>query len=205
MNVLEESDLPLAEKAAFALNRINVAMRAEDWEVTGELGINPTQKQILLLLSQTGTDLRPSEIAANLVISKPTVSDSIATLVKKGLLTKEKVLEDGRAIAVRLTPKGKRIAKRLNSSTQMIGELIGHLAKEEQSTLYSYLLKMIRQLQDSGRIPVTRMCNTCRYFQPNAHDSKSRPHHCDLVGVPLGSATIRIDCPEHELVTEDAS
>jgi len=76
------------------------------------------------------------------------------------------------------------------------------LEKGEQTQLYSIFIKLIRELQDAGRIPVARMCHTCRYFQPEAHDSKSRPHQCNLVGVPLGVQTVRIDCPEHELVGE---
>ena len=180
MNILEESDLPLPEKAAFALNRINIALRAENWEVTAELGINPTQKQILLLISQKNTGLRLSEIATELVISKPTVSDSVSALVEKELLTKEKAIDDARAIAVRLTSKGKRIAKKLNSPNQLISELIGRLAKVEQTQLYSMFLKLIQELQDLDRIPVARMCLTCRYFQPDVHGSKSRPHHCNF-------------------------
>jgi hypothetical protein len=60
------------------------------------------------------------------------------------------------------------------------------------------LLKTVRALQVRGRIPVSQMCVTCRFFRPDAHAGALRPHHCALVDAPFGDAQIRLDCPEHQ-------
>jgi len=57
---------------------------------------------------------------------------------------------------------------------------------------------MIAALQEQGRIPVARMCPTCRFFRPNVHDDPERPHHCAFVDAPFGDRSVRIDCPDHE-------
>ncbi|MGH3013133.1 MAG: MarR family winged helix-turn-helix transcriptional regulator, partial [Gaiellaceae bacterium] len=60
------------------------------------------------------------------------------------------------------------------------------------------LTKMIRVLQEQGRIPPARMCATCRYFRPNAHRDSERPHHCAFVDAPFGGGELRLDCADQE-------
>ena len=56
---------------------------------------------------------------------------------------------------------------------------------------------MIRTLQEKGRIPVARMCVSCRFFQPFRHDNPARPHHCAFVDAAFGDEELRLDCPDH--------
>jgi hypothetical protein len=56
---------------------------------------------------------------------------------------------------------------------------------------------MIRTLQERGRIPVARMCVSCRYFQPFRYPDPDRPHHCAFVDAPFGDGELRLDCPDH--------
>jgi len=198
-NSLEKSDLPLAQKLNHALNRVQVAMRADSWEGFGENGLNPTQGQILLLLAQRTLGLRLSEIASELVVSAPTVSDSVTTLVDKGYIRKDKAKDDARAIAVRLTASGKRLVERLDSVGATIQNVLVCLPEADQIQLYRTLLRMVRELQVAGKLPVSRMCITCRYFRPNVHEDSARPHHCALVDAAFGDRSLRSDCREHEV------
>ncbi|MDA0659933.1 MAG: MarR family winged helix-turn-helix transcriptional regulator [Planctomycetota bacterium] len=201
-NSLEKTDQPLAQKLGHALNRVQVAMRADSWENCGQNDLNPTQGQILIVLGGRTTGLRLSEIASELAVSAPTVSESVATLVEKGYVKKGKAIDDGRAVTVTLSAAGKRIVERLDVVGGAITTVLESLPVAEQIQLYRTMLRMVRQLQAAGRIPVSRMCVTCRYFRPNVHNDAKRPHHCALVDAAFGDQTLRSDCPEHEAADE---
>lgn len=203
MNALEDTDAPLPQKLGDLLNRLAVAMRAEKWDATGALGLNPTQGQILLLLYRRNTALRLSEIAEELAVSAPTVSDSVASLVEKGYASKNKAKDDGRALAVKLTAKGRKRVAGIEGQDGAVLQAVDALGPEEQVQFYRSLIRVLRELQQSERIPVGRMCVTCRYFKPNRYDDEKRPHHCSLVGVAFGDKTIRSDCPEHEQASNE--
>jgi DNA-binding MarR family transcriptional regulator len=201
-NSLEKTDQPLSQKLGHALNRVQVAMRADSWEMCGQNDLNPTQGQILMLLGGRTNGLRLSEIASELAVSAPTVSESVATLVEKVYVRKGKAKDDGRAVTITLTAAGKRLAERLDAVGGTITTVLESLPEAEQIQLYRTMLRMVRQLQAAGRIPVSRMCVTCRYFRPNVHNDARRPHHCALVDAAFGDQTLRSDCPEHESADE---
>ncbi|MCA9250820.1 MAG: winged helix-turn-helix transcriptional regulator [Phycisphaerales bacterium] len=206
-NALEKTDVPLSQKLGHAMNRVQVAMRADSWESFGQNGLNPTQGQILILLNQRedgrkAVGLRLSEIASELAVSSPTVSDSVTTLIEKGYVKKSKAKDDARAIEVRLTPAGRKLIQRLDSVDGAIHTVISCLPETEQLQLYRTMLRMVRELQMSGKIPMSRMCVTCRYFRPNVHQDSKRPHHCALVDLAFGDRTLRTDCPDHEVADQ---
>jgi hypothetical protein len=61
---------------------------------------------------------------------------------------------------------------------------------------------MIRSLQIKGRIPVARMCVSCRFFQPYRHRDPDRPHHCAFVDAPFGDGELRLECGDHAAATD---
>ena len=195
---LEQDDLPLAQKLVHALGRVQIAMRADSWEEFGERGLNPTQGQILMLLGQQQSGLRLSEIAAELAVSAPTISDSVRVLVEKGYVHKSRAKDDARAVAIRLSSAGVRLFQRLDSVSGTIQAVLASLPEFDQVHLYRTMLRVIRELQNGGRIPASRMCVTCRYFRPNVHQDTERPHHCAFVDAAFGDRTLRSDCPEHD-------
>lgn len=197
-NSLEQTDLPLARKLMHAFNRVQVAMRAGDWEEFGQRALNPTQGQILILLHERSDGLRVSEIAEELMVSAPTVSDSVRVLADKGYVNKTKVTEDARVVMLRLTTKARKLVERLDVVGGAIESALSSLPQAEQLQLYRTMLRIVRELQANGKIPVARMCITCRYFRPHAHANGSRPHHCALVDAAFGDRTLRSDCPDHE-------
>lgn len=75
---------------------------------------------------------------------------------------------------------------------------VGVLDEAEAAVFLKALLKVIRQLQERGRISPARMCVTCRYFRPDVHDDPERPHHCAFVDAPFGDRNLRVDCGDHE-------
>jgi hypothetical protein len=62
---------------------------------------------------------------------------------------------------------------------------------------------MIRGLQESGALPVSRMCVRCRHFEPFRAPESAYPHFCHLATSPLADRHLRLECPEQEAGDED--
>jgi DNA-binding MarR family transcriptional regulator len=189
----------LPGKLVTGLAKLGIAMRHHAWDRAGRRGLNPTQGQVLVLLRAAGGQgLRVTELADRLAVATATVSDSVAALARKGLVTKQRDPADARAVAVFLTVTGQAEAEEAAGWPDVLLEAVCTLDGAEQAVIYRALLKTVRALQLRGRIPVSQMCVTCRFFRPYAHAGAPQPHHCALVDAPFGDAQIRLECPEHQ-------
>lgn len=184
-------------RVTHSLLRLSTAMRSQAWEWAESAGLTPTQGEILVLLMQRKVPMRLGEIARETALTAATTSDAVSTLEAKGLVEKRRALDDGRALAVRLTARGRTAAKRALQWPDFLTEAIGTLRDEEQAVFYRMLLKMIRQLQVQGDIPTHRMCVTCTHFEPSKNPKKT-PHHCNALKLFFGDAELRLDCSLHE-------
>ncbi len=180
------------------LSRIATVMRNEDWNRAKAFGLNPTQLSILELLQGRQDGLTVKEIAANLGVSQPTATDSIAALERKELVTKTSDAADRRTVKVVIAQKGVAILEE-DSTPGAAQNAVGALADQEQEELLVNLVKMIRHLQENDAISIQRMCVSCRYFAPNVHSDAATPHHCHFVDAAFGQRELRIDCREHEI------
>ena len=189
---------PLDRRVGDALGRIGTALRSQAWKGAEAQRLTPTQGDILALLRARGGPQRLSEVAEGLGITRPTACEAVATLVRKGLLIKEKDANDRRAIGLRLTVDGVWEADRIAHWPDFLTDAVGTLSQTEQETVYLALIKMIGALQRSGNIAGSRMCLTCRHFQPNAHDGSEARHHCSHFASPIGDRHLRLDCTEYE-------
>jgi DNA-binding MarR family transcriptional regulator len=186
-----------AEQIAFALGRLAVLKRAGLWQAAAAEGLNPTQAEILSHLIRRGP-VRQVDLAAALGVSAASLSDSVASLVGKGLVERMPDPGDRRARQVSLSPSGQGTAARLDASTDALHDALTDLPAAEAAVLLRSLTRLIRSLQEARAIPVQRMCATCAHFRPNSHDDAARPHHCAFVDAAFGDAHLRIDCDEHE-------
>jgi DNA-binding MarR family transcriptional regulator len=190
-------DGPLAQRVTTGLAKVGIALKQQAWAEAGGRGLTPTQGQALALLRARPAGLRPGELAEQLGVTAPTASDSIAALARKGLVTKARPAHDGRAVIIRLTLAGSREAAAAAAWPDFLLEAVGELSATEQAAFLRALVTMIRSLQVKGRIPVARMCVSCRFFQPFRHDDPIRPHHCAFVDAPFGDGELRLDCADH--------
>lgn len=192
-------DMPLPRKVATGLARIGVALKARAWQEAGGRGLTPTQGQILALLAaRAGRPMCLREVADGLGTSAPTASDTLKTLERKRLVARARAEGDARSLAVVLTPRGRAEAARVSTWSDFLLEGVEDLRSEEQEALLRLLLRLIRGLQEKEQIPVSAMCLTCRFFQPNAHPGARRPHHCAFVDAPFADGTLRLDCGDHD-------
>jgi DNA-binding MarR family transcriptional regulator len=188
---------PLDRRVTIGLAKIGIALKQQAWAEAGGRGLNPTQGQVLALLRANSGGLRLRALAEQLGVTAATASDSVAALHRKGLVAKEPTARDGRGVVVVLTPTGSREAAAAAAWPDFLLEAVGELSNAEQATFLRALVSMIRTLQERGRIPVARMCVTCRFFQPFRHDDPARPHHCAFVDAAFGDGELRLDCPDH--------
>lgn len=172
-------------------------MRSQAWEWAEGAGLTPTQGEILVLLMQRKGPMRLGEIARETALTAATTSDAVSTLETKGLVEKRRALDDGRALAVRLTSRGRTAAKRAAQWPDFLSKAVGTLREEEQAVFYRTLLKTIHQLEAQDTIPAHRMCLSCSHFQPSKNPKKT-PHHCALLDLNMADTDLRLDCSVHE-------
>ncbi len=199
---LEHQHLDVDSKIAAALERLSQGFRSLLWEKTKKLNISPIQIQMLVFLFfHHKTQASISQLSREFGLTPATVSDAIATLQKKELVTRTPLATDRRVVLVHLTADGKKMARRLSTWSNAIYENIATLQVEDKAAVLNFLMLLINSLNEAGVIPVNRMCVSCRYFRTNQSSQTQQPYFCDLIQKPLANATLRFDCPEHEAST----
>ena len=189
---------PLPQALASAVRRLAQLAHTHAWDQWAVQHLTPTQRRILDFLGSRHDNITLTAVARELGVTAATASDSVSALETKGLLRKRRSHVDGRALALMLTTEGRRSVTQLAALPDPLQTAFGSLSGDEQELFYRSAMKMLRDLQESGALPVSRMCVRCRYFDPFRHSDSATPHHCNLVGAPLADRHLRIDCPEHE-------
>ncbi|MEF3367265.1 MarR family winged helix-turn-helix transcriptional regulator [Methylocystis sp. 9N] len=192
---------PLARKLRDGLERLGAALRADQWAALADAPLNPTQAQILNFLVKRG-GARVGAVAAELGVSQPTATDSIAALERKGLAQRRAETKDGRATLIFATARGRALNETLQTRVGATDRALAALDPAEQAQLLALFINLIRNLQLEGAIAPQRLCVTCRHFRPYAHDDANAPHHCAFVDAAFGGAALRLDCPDHEEAKE---
>jgi DNA-binding MarR family transcriptional regulator len=192
---------PIDGKLAEAFERMGHVMRVQLRAVASHDGLSPMQADLLLQLSHRGP-AEVGQLAASLDVRKPTISDSVAALERKGLLVRHSIPADRRRHRLELTPSGRAAAARLAEWRQPFQVALAetHLPADSTSkaAIYEWLVAVVSRLHEDGLVTVARTCGTCRFFRPDSHNESEYPHHCALLDLPLGGQRLRLDCPEHE-------
>lgn len=186
---------PLDRRLADGLARLAAVARQLDWQSAEAIGLSPTQADLLRFVAGRPAGSRLTDAAAHAGIRKATASDAVTALERKALVRKYADAVDGRAIALKATAKGQRVAKAWPSS---FAPIVAGLSEAEQETLLGLVVKMIRQLQLRHLIAPQRTCVTCRHFRENVAPGTGTPHFCAFVGAPMADRHLRIDCAEYE-------
>lgn len=185
---------PLDRRLAEGLARLAAVARQLDWQAAAGAGLSPTQADILRFVAGRPQGARLTAAAAHAGIRKATASDAVAALERKALLRKYADAADGRAVALKATPRGQRVAQAWTGS---FAPIVAGLAQTEQEVLLELVVQMIRQLQQRELIAPQRSCVSCRYFRENVAPGTDTPHFCAFVGAPMAARHLRVDCAEH--------
>ncbi|MBN3854426.1 MULTISPECIES: MarR family winged helix-turn-helix transcriptional regulator [unclassified Paraburkholderia] len=186
-----------AGRVTHSLLRLSTAMRSQAWDWAEGAGLTPTQGEILVLLMQRKGPMRLGEIARETALTAATTSDAVSTLETKGLVEKRRALDDGRALAVRLTARGRTAAKKAAQWPDFLSKAVNTLRADEQSAFYRTLLKTVYVLESQEAMPQHRMCLSCTHFEPSKTPKKT-PHKCALLGIQMADTDLRLDCSVYE-------
>jgi DNA-binding MarR family transcriptional regulator len=200
----ETTDDALSRRVMMGLTKIGLALRSQARVSATERGLSTTQGEILaMLLRKSGMNL--SEVAHALAVTRPTASDAVDALVRKGLVDKNRSPRDPRALSLVLTLKGQREARRAASWPDALLRAVEALSLEEQRVWLRGLVKMLRALEEDGAIHGVRMCPSCAFLSNAPDPEAAMPHRCTLFSFELGEADFRIDCSSHEPSADRAS
>jgi DNA-binding MarR family transcriptional regulator len=125
-----------------ALVQTSFAVVAVLSQVAAGHDLSLTQLRVLAILQ----DHRPkiSELAQHLGLDRSSVSGLVERGVQRGLLRREESAEDARAVQVRLTRDGHRLAKVLVAEvSDLLAPTIGRLKPVEQQRLSSLLTTLV--------------------------------------------------------------
>jgi DNA-binding MarR family transcriptional regulator len=155
------------------------------------------QQQMLLMLARRAQTYRLTDLAADLGMTVPVAVAASGALAREGLVqmrpSPSYAPDD---VRVSLTTAGRGAVPTLsNWAEALLGE-VAHLDETTQRDVLRQVTEQIARLQREGRIPITRICVTCRYFEGYAHPGTASPHHCWYVDAPFGHGDLRLRCPE---------
>jgi DNA-binding MarR family transcriptional regulator len=189
----------LAGRLAVGLLRLAAALDAATAGHGSGAPHTLTEQQVLLLLARLGVPCSVAELASRLAMSTTAVVATLGRLREDGLLTMNPAPSyDPDQMLVALTDRGRALpVPLLNWAGQLLGSL-AEVPDREQERLLGLVVERITTLQRRGRMPVARMCLTCRFFQPYAHPGQPDPHHCALVDAAFGHPALRVHCPEQQ-------
>ena len=190
--------LSLPQALASALRRLAHLAHTSSWDQWAAQRLTPNQRRILDVVASRRESLTLSALARELGVTPATASDSVGALESKGLVQKRRSEVDGRALALMLTSEGQSSVTALAALPDPLQDAFGALTATEQEIFYRSAMKMIRGLQESGALPVSRMCVRCLHFEPFRAAESGHPHFCHLAGLPLADRHLRLECPEHE-------
>jgi len=180
---------------------VRVAVMAPPGDGADEEGRHarpPLERQVMLLLSRRDREYRLAKLAAELGTSVAATMAVLSPLIADGLVEMRPApsyaSHDMRVAAtergLRSTPAPANWADALLAEVDTLDEMA-------QQRLLRLVTTEISELQQDGRIPVTHMCLSCRFFDGYRHPGTTSPHHCWYVDAPFGYRELRLHCPDH--------
>lgn len=188
-----------AQKLIAGLVRVAVMSPAEvDSDDAPRHSQHPVEHQAMLLLSRRDREYRLAALAAELGASVPATMAVLSPLIEQGLVEMRPAPSyASHDMRVAATEKGlAQTPAPANWADALISE-VDSLDDLAQQRLLRVVTTQISDLQQEGRIPVTHMCLSCRFFEGYRHPGTAAPHHCWFVDAPFGYRELRLHCPDH--------
>ncbi len=155
--------------------------------------LNPAQWEALRYLGRCNRfSNNPSALASFLSATKGTVSQTVSSLERKGLVIKVPRPGQGRSLSLVLTARGRAMLARdpigdLKAAAIELGPCAGQLAGQLQH--------LLAECQALYRTRTFGRCRTCLYFQREAVGGG--PHRCNLMGARIDAEEAQQICAEH--------
>ncbi len=190
----DDQNTELSSKIVVGLQRISEAFKVLLWEKAKEFGLSPIQIQILIFVSYHKQEFcNVSYLAKEFNITKPTVSDAVKVLEKKGMIQKDYSSPDSRSYSIFLSEEGKNIVSKTETFVNPIKKQLDSIGQSKLENIFTTLSSLIYQLNRQGILSVQRTCYACKFYEK--HQTQD---YCNLLQKELLGQDIRLDCPEFE-------
>ena len=190
-----EQENNISSKIIVGLERISEVFKTLLWEKAKVVGLSPIQIQILIFITYHRQELcNVSHIAKEFNITKPTISDAVRILDKKGLITKDFSSVDSRSYSIQLSQLGNKIVSEIENFADPLKNQLKEIQPFDLENLFRTLSQLIYQLNSNGILTVQRTCYGCKFYEQT--DNKD---FCNLLDKELLNSEIRLDCPEYEI------
>lgn len=190
----KQQEKDISSKIVAGLERVSEVFKVLLWEKAKLVGLSPIQIQILIFIAFHKQDLcNVSHLAKEFNVTKPTISDAIRILDKKGLIVKDVSLSDSRSYAISLSNLGNDIVSETYDFSNPLKKQVDSFSQPELESLFGTLSQLIYKLNRNGILSVQRTCFGCTFYKKNRDID-----YCNLLQKELLSEEIRLDCPEYE-------
>lgn len=100
---------------------------------------------ILRVLHESKTEVVSADLAKQLDVSTARIATALNTLESKGYIKRVPSANDGRKVAVLITPQGEEaLEEREKEVNGLVVPLFAKLSEEERSTLFNLLKKLLK-------------------------------------------------------------
>lgn len=155
-------------------------------------GLKPTQWEVLRYLGRANRFSRnPTALTSYLGTTKGTVSQTVSTLTRKGLVKKSSNPDNRRAIKLDLTEAGLALL-----DDDPLASAFASAAEAQDSTLALSLQRLLGAVIDERGGRPFGVCKTCVHFE--RQDTAEMPNRCRLLELPLTKDDSERICVEHE-------
>lgn len=157
-------------------------------------GLVPAQWEVLRYLARANRLSRsPGVLARYLGSTKGTISQSLQTLVKKGLIARQTRAGDERHVLLTLTTTGKALL--LEDPLRAIANDLEQLGGKTRRRFAKGLAELLSLEIDRQKAARFGTCGGCRHFQ---EASKDKGPTCAFDGAPLPASETTLLCIAHE-------
>jgi DNA-binding MarR family transcriptional regulator len=190
----DQQQRDISSKIVAGLERVSEVFKILLWDKAKLVGLSPIQIQILIFITFHKRNLcNVSHLAKEFNVTKPTVSDAVRILDKKGLIIKDFSSSDSRSYSISLSDFGNDIVSQTYDFSNPLKKQIDSFSESELESLFGTLSQLIYKLNRNGILSVQRTCYGCKFYQKNDDND-----YCNLLQKELLSEEIRLDCPEYE-------
>jgi len=189
----KEQNKDTSAKIVAGLERISEVFKLLLWEKAKAIGLSPIQIQILIFIAYHDAHLcTVSHLSNEFNVTKPTISDAVKVLLKKGIVEKDFSPSDNRSYTIILTTSGKKVVSLTKDFSEPLKQQFDSLESSVLENFFDTIVTVIDKLNKKDILSVQRMCYSCKYYEKT--DSK---HYCKLLEQTLLTKDIRLDCPEY--------
>src|SRR6266576_3290371 len=148
---MKKSDVATArdclQSSTTALRRVAQFVNSQSWARWCTFLLTPTQQRILEVLSRLPGGVSLTRVAFELSITPATVSDSIGSPVRKGLVLRQSSRVDGRMLSLTLTHAGTDRFEMLASQPDPLRDVLATLPGSDQEVFSSLMAKVVSKLE----------------------------------------------------------